>query len=960
MPTRFVPEDVLSSYAAIEAINDNFDRIAALLDEAVMRDGSAPNSLLADLDFNFFKGRNIGTAVNNADAVNLGQVTQLISSGLGITNIPNASIPVATRGAMSSVAATSFPCVLTEPGYEGIFVFSSANLSVQVAADAGQVNYVPKASDVTGATGAWVRKGDSVLSNVPRRMSYRTPITPLRTVREAVAAMDTLHNGIVGYGSSSQANVTGGYGLPKYYVNDARIDDSSAVNTFGWALAQVKSTGGFIYFEPTGRFDPVFNDKTTLSFAVGQDNITIYAPGNNVTFWFHRTLGGVKHLNRNFIWKNIDFRTMPGPINGSAIEEASEAAIMVLVRSDYSDRFAFINCEFRHPSWHCLDISQAVVASNTCRGTIQNCIFWDAIQSHLIGVNNAYFAPVDYTNDGSTRYIFVTIHRPIYAYCLQRNPKVLGNAYVDMVNPLWILRPYETEYIGGGYPEVHTDAFGGSVQEGGWLRVRGGLGVSVDASIDGVKLSYLQPGGYSGNTGRIEVLNSAGENGLTYDTANAGLITTNPYTLNHTSVPAVGPGREAFIADLWSTAGARPDAAPNGMFKWVSGSTAYPNGETILVDRVLGRAAGRWHRVDPMLEYVSPTLDNSGTIDAVPRGSTLTVAKDEGRSTGSAIEPNILDITPATSGFFSITTAAGAANLRDIVAKDATKIRSGTELILVGSSTNPITLKQATSVTASATPASDTLTVTAHGRTMSGPRVRMSTTGTLPAPLTSSASYYAIYVDANTIKLALSYSDALAGIAIDITDTGTGTHTASIGSFDLPSGNDVVLDSSAKLVSLIYSDANYKFKLVAVTSTVTSVAGKTGAVTLVAADITDLPLFASGTFTPTLTAVANCSALAVTKGQYSRNGAIVTGSMIVTGTQTLGSTLTKVGFSLPVASNFTIAGDLLGNCVTSSVTPTSGLAIGDSVNDRGEADWVCTSTAGAGFALIINFQYEIK
>lgn len=56
-------------------------------------------------------------------------------------------------------------------------------------------------------------------------------------------------------------------------------------------------------------------------------------------------------------------------------------------------------------------------------------------------------------------------------------------------------------------------------------------------------------------------------------------------------------------------------------------------------------------------------------------------------------------------------------------------------------------------------------------------RVRLTTSGTLPAGLAPATDYYVIKVTDTTIKFATSYANAVAGTAIDITDAGTGTHT---------------------------------------------------------------------------------------------------------------------------------------------------------------------------------------
>jgi hypothetical protein len=62
---------------------------------------------------------------------------------------------------------------------------------------------------------------------------------------------------------------------------------------------------------------------------------------------------------------------------------------------------------------------------------------------------------------------------------------------------------------------------------------------------------------------------------------------------------------------------------------------------------------------------------------------------------------------------------------------------------------------------------------------LTGTRVRLTTTTTLPAGLALATDYYVIKLSDTTCKLATSYANAVAGTAIDITSTGTGTHTMS-------------------------------------------------------------------------------------------------------------------------------------------------------------------------------------
>lgn len=65
------------------------------------------------------------------------------------------------------------------------------------------------------------------------------------------------------------------------------------------------------------------------------------------------------------------------------------------------------------------------------------------------------------------------------------------------------------------------------------------------------------------------------------------------------------------------------------------------------------------------------------------------------------------------------------------------------------------------------------------GNILTGTRVRLTTTTTLPAGLALATDYYVIRLDDDTFSLATSFANAVAGTAINITDAGTGTHTAS-------------------------------------------------------------------------------------------------------------------------------------------------------------------------------------
>lgn len=78
--------------------------------------------------------------------------------------------------------------------------------------------------------------------------------------------------------------------------------------------------------------------------------------------------------------------------------------------------------------------------------------------------------------------------------------------------------------------------------------------------------------------------------------------------------------------------------------------------------------------------------------------------------------------------------------------------------------------------------ATDQLTIAGHGLvTGDGPAAVRNVDGALPTGLAAVTDYWVIRVDANTVKLATSSANALAGTAIDITAAGSGTHILEVG-----------------------------------------------------------------------------------------------------------------------------------------------------------------------------------
>jgi hypothetical protein len=93
--------DLGSSYLTQSTFNTNNQRIEDALTNTLSRDGSSPNSMLANLDMNDFVIENVGDAVAATDAVNKGQLDAAVLSG--ITDGDKGDIVVSGSGSVLTI-----------------------------------------------------------------------------------------------------------------------------------------------------------------------------------------------------------------------------------------------------------------------------------------------------------------------------------------------------------------------------------------------------------------------------------------------------------------------------------------------------------------------------------------------------------------------------------------------------------------------------------------------------------------------------------------------------------------------------------------------------------------------------------------------------------------------------------------------------------------------------------------
>ena len=114
---------------------------------------------------------------------------------------------------------------------------------------------------------------------------------------------------------------------------------------------------------------------------------------------------------------------------------------------------------------------------------------------------------------------------------------------------------------------------------------------------------------------------------------------------------------------------------------------------------------------------------------------------------------------------------------------------------------------------------------------------------------------------------------------------------------------------------------------------------------------------ASGTYTPTLTNVANLDGSTAFECQYSRVGSVVTVSGKVSINPTAPATLTQLGISLPVASNFGAQEDCAGVAFASGIAGQGAAIRGDAANDRAEMAWIASDVTDQ--PMYFSFSYSV-
>lgn len=173
---------------------------------------------------------------------------------------------------------------------------------------------------------------------------------------------------------------------------------------------------------------------------------------------------------------------------------------------------------------------------------------------------------------------------------------------------------------------------------------------------------------------------------------------------------------------------------------------------------------------------------NPGPDAIFDAGANLTFQAVKDTTTSAASIPHGGNVQPTYNKYLlsgSAVSAAATAQPSVLTLIDVVGFYRVTSVTTTTAQATTNTLGQSDTFTADDATDICTWTSTANipSNILTGTRVRLTTTTTLPAGLATATDYYVIVVSSTTFKLATSYANAVAGTAINITSTGTGTHT---------------------------------------------------------------------------------------------------------------------------------------------------------------------------------------
>ena len=479
-------------------------------------------------------------------------------------------------------------------------------------------------------------------------------------------------------GYASHLSVTGGAGQNIYWVVDD--GDSEDLGGFGpdgnegtlrWCVAQAEANGG-------GRI--IFQPRTPMTVILGSSiyvpgDTTIDAPGRNVIITGTGDISLFRLQPNSAHVINVIIRRLA--FHGYWSKTATNRDGISIFPTDSSrtykvDRFWIDSCSFYSMRDAAIDIASIEVPIAGLRATLSRNLFVNNNHNMIIGTIacNQASPAVGWcaTATSEARQIFVTSYRNLFEHCAQRNPKVRETAYVHQVND--VLRIHQMtddnfNYALSGSYGLSSEMGGHALSENSLYVLARDTGSTIYAT-DAVTTAFGEAGtdwdgdGVVESTARqspgfLRVEGSVSDGVLLFSENSPGSVASPAYSLTAATITDTAQGRADFFADVASTAGAEPDAAPEGLFTWSSTSTQEPDGIRVL--SLLSTVPGRLIRKDAQTVFpeVPPTQTSSGyytpTVTGLTNVDSLTRYECTWTQIGSIVTvAGRIDVDPTASG----------------------------------------------------------------------------------------------------------------------------------------------------------------------------------------------------------------------------------------------------------------------------------------------------------------------
>lgn len=121
--------------------------------------------------------------------------------------------------------------------------------------------------------------------------------------------------------------------------------------------------------------------------------------------------------------------------------------------------------------------------------------------------------------------------------------------------------------------------------------------------------------------------------------------------------------------------------------------------------------------------------------------------------------------------------------------------------------------------------------------------------------------------------------------------------------------------------------------------------------------LSQVKLDASNTYTPTLTMVANLSAVTAYECQFLRVGRVVWVAGRVDADPIAGAAATQLGVSLPVSATFSAASECAGTAASPTVAAQPAAIYADTVNSRAQIEWLAVDVSNQ--PMYFTFSYQL-